>query len=300
MESFPFEQEFVDYLEVELGFMPGSIETYSLHLGQFSFFLQLNYFPEGIEVKKIDPEHVRSYLYFLKQEKMCKSTTRNNKLAALSTYFDFLKVSGHLGRKKSPVKNLRKAKEPFNLPVHMTKSEAELFLKATWFDTEFPYRDYAIMKLFLQTGIRLAELVGLGKSDLDLNSGSIFVRGKGAKERILPLTESTAEALRIQLEKRPPFIDDGGYMFLNSKKYPMEKRGVQLLFHRVRKKAGIEKPGLTVHSLRHTCFTLLLKEGVDIVTLQELAGHKDIDSTSIYTHVVNEDMRKAMERHPLG
>ena len=68
------------------------------------------------------------------------------------------------------------------------------------------------MKLFLQTGIRLAELVGLGKSDLNLNNRSLFVRGKGAKERILPLTESTAEALRIQLEKRPPFIDDGGYI----------------------------------------------------------------------------------------
>jgi len=297
-QVFSYSSEFFDYLEIELGYSPASQRGVADDMRLFFFFLQLEY-PEIGAITEIKEEHIRSFLAFLKDVRYNQPATRNRKLATLRIYFSFLKSEGLLGRQKNPVRNLRFAKKPKKLPVYLTREEAEKMLKAASIDTSFPFRDQAIMYLFLQTGCRLQELVQLSREDVDLKERLVRYWGKGESERQVPLTERTVRVLGNHLECRPPW-QQSPYLFLNFYGVPLGKRGVQLLFHRIRKKAGVDRPGLTVHKLRHTCLTLLLKEGVGIAVLQELAGHRDIGSTEIYTHVAQEELRRAMKKHPLG
>jgi len=128
----------------------------------------------------------------------------------------------------------------------------------------------------------------------------VLFKGKGDKQRIIPLSKSTLRALGEYLQKRLPASSKNKHIFLNNRGEPITPRGVQLLFKRICKEAEILRPELSVHKLRHTCLTLLLREGVDIVTLKEIAGHDDIGSTEIYLHVTDEEVRLAVKKHPLG
>jgi integrase/recombinase XerC len=184
--------------------------------------------------------------------------------------------------------------------VFLNLEEAEALIKASRMDSIRPYRDHAMIRLFLQTGLRLDELVRLERSDINLREGYIRVRGKGDKERLLPLTEATARALQEHLERLLPASPQIEKVFLNQRGQPITWRGVQMIFDRICRQAGLVRPGLSPHKLRHTCLTLLLREGVDLMTLKELAGHASISSTAVYAHVDLDDVRNAVEKHPLG
>lgn len=298
--SFPFRQEFVAYLEIELELSPYTVEGYLLDLQLFFIFLELEYFLEGVKIEGINTEHIREFMAFLKHERQNAAKTRNRKLTSLRNYFDFLKISGYLKNRENPAKKLRNARVPERLPVYLALDEAEAFLKASLTTSPYPYRDHCLMRLFLQAGPRAQELLQLETGDINLKEKELLIRGKGAKERIIPLTDSSCQVLEAHLEKRLPDYTQQEKVFLNHKGVPLSNRGVELLFHKICKKAGIRKPHLSVHKLRHTCFTMLLKEGVDIRVLKELAGHESIDSTEIYVHVANEEVRRAMDKHPLA
>lgn len=124
--------------------------------------------------------------------------------------------------------------------------------------------------------------------------------GKGNKERQVPLTEKTCRALEEYLKVRRPVSERERAVFLNKDGRAISRRGVQKLFERICVKAGLSRPGLFVHKLRHTCLTLLLQVGVDLVTLKEIAGHEHVSTTEIYLHVTQEEVRNAIEKHPLG
>ena len=128
----------------------------------------------------------------------------------------------------------------------------------------------------------------------------VRVRGKGDKERLVPLTETTIKALQTHLERMLPRSPEIKKVFLNQHGYPITTRGVQMVFDRICGAANLIKKGLSPHKLRHTCLTLLYSEGVDLMTLKELAGHDDIGSTEIYAHVDMGDVRKAVEKTPSG
>ena len=157
-----------------------------------------------------------------------------------------------------------------------------------------------MMQLFLQTGLRLDELTQLEKGDINLEEEYVRVRGKGDKERLVPLTETTIKALQTHLERMLPRAPEIKKVFLNQHGYPITTRGVQMVFDRICGAANLIKKGLSPHKLRHTCLALLYREDVDLMTLKELAGHDDIGSTEIYAHVDMGDVRKAVEKHPLG
>jgi len=126
------------------------------------------------------------------------------------------------------------------------------------------------------------------------------IRSKRDKERLMLLTETTIEALQTHLERMLPRSPEIKKVFLNQHGFPITTRGVQMVFNRLCQAAGLIKKGLSPHKLRHTCLTLLYREDVDLMTLKELAGHDDIGSTEIYAHVDMSDVRKAVEKHPLG
>ncbi len=300
MVIFPFRDEFVDYLEIESELSRYTVEGYLLDLQLFFFFMELNYFQKEIRVELIKPEHIRDFLAFLKNERQNGAKTRNRKLTSIRSYFTFLKMSAYLGKGRNPARKLRNAKVPEKLPVYLIKEEAEALLRASLIDSHLPYRDYCILLILLQAGLRAQELLKLETNDINLQEKELFIKGKGSRERIIPLTDMSCQALREHLERRLPGHDSEKRIFLNHRGEPLGNRGLELLFHKIRLKANIDKPHLSVHKLRHTCLTMLLKEGVDIRVLKELAGHECIDSTEIYVHVAKEEVRKAMDKHPLA
>ncbi len=298
----PYQQEYADYLEIECGSRPRSIEGYLMDLRGFFQYLRERHFAGegGVDPARVSPEQVRAYLTHLKEELGNSPHTRNRKLAALKNYYHFLVLHGRLVNKHNPVRHVKKAKTPEKLPALLSLEEARLLIKASLLESFLPFRDHAMMRLFLQTGLRLDELVRLEWRDVKLEKACLLVQGKGDRERLLPLTEATIEALCRHRQCSLSPGRDGDRVFLNHRGKPLTWRGVQMIFDRICRGAGLLRPGLSPHKLRHTCLTLLLREGVDLMTLKELAGHKDINSTEIYAHVDLGSVREAVEKHPLG
>ena len=253
-----------------------------------------------IDPSQINHEHIRDFLACMETERGNGPRARNRKLASICNYFNFLVLEGRLQFKRNPARRIKKVREPVTLPVILSLEEAKELIEAARLYAFRPYRGHAMMRLFLQTGLRLDELVHMERRDINLKEGYVRVRGKGDKERLIPLTEATAQALEIHLERMLPASPRIEKVFLNHHGRPVTWRGVQMIFDRICRQAGLLRPGLSPHKLRHTCLTLLYREGVDLMTLKELAGHEDISSTEIYAHVDMSDVRKAVEKHPLG
>ena len=297
----PYEQEYTDYLDIECGNQPRSIEAYLIDLRVFFRYLRNKQNGEGpIDPSGINHEQIREFLDYMVEERKNGPRARNRKLAAIRNYFNFLVLDGLLKFKRNPARRIKKAREPVSIPVILSLEEAKVLVKAARLYAFRPYRDHAIMQLFLQTGLRLDELTRLERGDINLDEEYVRVRGKGDKERLVPLTETTIKALETHLERMLPASPDIRKVFLNQHGKPVTRRGVQMIFERICNAAGLVRKGLSPHKLRHTCLTLLYREGVDLMTLKELAGHDDIGSTEIYAHVDMSDVRRAVEKHPLG
>jgi integrase/recombinase XerC/integrase/recombinase XerD len=296
-EIFPFEQKYIDYLEIERGLAKRTVWEYFSVNRMLSEFLAARWFPDGFGVTEIEEKHVRSFMVYLKKERGLIAKSRNERLSALRSYFGFLEEYGLIREKDNPVRRLRNAKIPRRLPVFFSLEESKAILAAAK-NFKFPERSYAMMKMFLQTGCRLDELVKLEVSQIDLKEKYVRFLGKGDKERIVPLLDSTCQALTEYLSVRRPAKPDIKQIFLGSRNGPISPVDVQAIFRGICLKAGIEKENVSVHTLRHTCFTLLLKAGIDIATIKEIAGHNDINTTSIYLHVTQNEVRAAMEKHP--
>lgn len=296
-EKFPFEQEYVDYLEIELGLSGRTIGSYCQVIRFFVRFLKEKWFAEELDVTEIEEKHIRNYLAYLKKERLNSPRSRNSHLVALRSYFGYLEIQGCMMNKKNPTRRLKNVKFAKKLPVFLNLDEAKAILAAAK-GSPHSKRDFAIMKLFLQTGCRLSELLQLEISQINLKEKHVRFLGKGSKERIVPLTDSTCQAIMDYLAVRPPAALNSKQVFLSVYGWPISASNVYSLFESICIRAGIQQENVSIHTLRHTCFTLLLKAGVDIATIKEIAGHEDINTTSIYLHVTQNEVRTAMEKHP--
>ncbi len=321
----PYGQEYIDFLDIERGLARRTIEEYWQDLILFIQYMQehnresSNEYNEGVSkdsskednnednksyegsvrLEDITTGSIRGFLSYLRDERDNSTRGRNRKLASLRSYFEFLESSEYL-EGKDPTRKIRNARIPKTLPVFLSMEECDALIKASRINSKLPYRDYAMIRLFLQTGCRVSELNGVETEDINFSEEHVLLRGKGNKERYIPLTESTLMALKDYLGRRLPASPDIKKVFLNHRGVPITRRGIQTVFNRTCKEAGLLKPNLSAHKLRHTCLTLLMREGVDVVTLMEIAGHADIGSTEIYIHVTQKDVRIAIARHPLG
>ncbi|EEG77469.1 tyrosine-type recombinase/integrase [Dethiobacter alkaliphilus] len=297
-ESFPYQQEFTDYLEIERGLSDGTVEGYRRDLNIFTQLMVREFFPQGMILDQLETKHVRRFLVYLKKERSNDAGTRNRKLASLRSYFSFLEIQGYV--ESNPVQQLKNVKTAKLLPVFLTKDESDRLINAARMHNKPPYRDYAMMRVLLQTGCRLDEMVSLNLDSLNLEDRYMRIIGKGNKERMIPLTDKTCAALAEYLAGRLPEDKNEQAVFLNQRGRRISHRGVQLIFNQTCKEAGLNKERLTVHKLRHTCFTMLLNAGVDLPTIKDIAGHENISSTEIYVHVTQREIRSAMAKHPLG
>ena len=209
----------------------------------------------------------------------------------------------------NPAQNLETPKLDKRLPKYLSLDDSKKLLTVTENDEsdENKERDYAIITLFLNCGLRLSELIGINLQDINFDDYKLTVIGKGNKERTIYLNKACINAIKEYLKVRPTegvkndSKASNKALFLSKRRERISNRTVQYIVEKELRKAGLDTSKYSTHKLRHTAATLMYQYGeVDIRALQEILGHKSISSTEIYTHVSNEQARDAIERNPLA
>lgn len=271
--------------------------------------------PEDAEMKEIDPkgldtafwgnvtkEDIYEYLYFLNRECGNKKSSTARRLASLHGFYDYL-VNQVNRLSQDPTASIKPPKQDKVLPKYLTAEQSRELLESTQYQSDFPERDYCMVVLFLNCGMRLSELVGMDLGDIDLEQRQIRLFGKGHKERMVYLNDACIEALQLYLKKRNTMegLDpkEKAVFVTRRRKDRISNRRVEQLVTSAMKGAGLK--GFSTHKLRHTAATLMYQTGnVDILTLKQLLGHSSVGTTQIYTHLQEFQVRAAIEQNPLG
>lgn len=260
----------------------------------------------GIEdIRAISAQNIIDYLMFAGFERSNTPTTRMRKLSSLKSFFHYAHGKRHYVD-FNPTSEIDSPKKSRTLPKYLMVEEAISLLEAVKNDTQSKtvLRDYAIISLFLNTGMRLSELVGLNLESFDSDLLTVKVLGKGSKERIIYLNEAARSAVRDYLRVRldPRFIrtSDTAF-FLSGRQTRISAKTVQWVVYKYLDIAGLGMRGLSVHKLRHTAATLMYQTGkVDIRVLKDILGHEQLNTTQIYTHVVDKNIEQAVDNNPLA
>lgn len=224
------------------------------------------------------------------------AATRARKIATLRSFFNYLTQKAHL-LENDPIKDLDSPRLKKDLPRYLTLDESmELLESVAGANQE---RDYCILTLFLNCGLRISELIGLDLSDIQ--GDALRVLGKGNKVRIVYLNDACKAALERYLEVRRPISGpDREALFLSTRDQRISRSNVHALVKKHLSQAGLDSTRYSSHKLRHTAATLMLQNGVDVKAVQEVLGHEHLNTTEIYTHIDNEALRVAARANPLG
>lgn len=303
--------DFMSYMETIRGKSKNTITAYGYDLTLFFRFLKIrrnivdsDTEIESIPIDDIDEYFVRnisltdfySFLSFAANQRDNKNYARARKVACLRSFFKYLQKMKVID--ENPTAELETPKINSRHPVYLTLSESRQLLSVI--DGENRERDYAIITLFLNCGLRLSELVGI---DINKISGDILtVIGKGNKERTVYLNNACIEAINSYLKVRPADnVVDKNALFLSERKRRISKRSVQYLVKKYIGLSELDTDKYSTHKLRHTAATLMYKYGkVDIRSLQQILGHENISTTQIYTHLDDETLRNAVKSNPLS
>jgi integrase/recombinase XerC len=292
--------EFVTFLEKERNDSPHTVKAYERDLGAFAAFCQ-DYYGGPWKWAGVDRLAVRGFLASEQRRGLAKRSVARA-LSALRTFYRFLNATR--GLEVNPARAARTPKLERTLPTYLDRAEMEmLFADAEARAAAGGFRearDLAMLELFYATGMRLSELAGLNDPDVDLVSDQVKVRGKGKKERLVPVGSHATSALRTYLRLRDRFGTAGGNrpMFVNWRGRRITPRGVQLAMKRLFDTLARGKE-LHVHALRHSFATHLLDAGADLRSVQELLGHASLGTTQVYTHTSVERLKKVYHQaHP--
>lgn len=224
------------------------------------------------------------------------AATRARKIATLRSFFNYLTQKAHL-LEENPVKELDSPKLKKTLPKYLTLDESMELLENV--DGANRERDYCILTIFLNCGLRISELIGLNLSDIQ--DEALRVLGKGNKVRIVYLNDACLAALEQYLAVRRLITGhDQNALFLSSRNQRVSRSTVHALVKKHLSHAGLDSTQYSTHKLRHTAATLMLQNGVDVKAVQEVLGHEHLNTTEIYTHIDNESLRVAARANPLG
>lgn len=259
------------------------------------------------DLAKVKENDIHNFITYLSINRKCEPATCARKISTIRIFFKYLTITNPLLR-ENPAQNLETPKLNKRLPRYLTLEDSQKLLNAS-FNNENDKnkeRDFAIITLFLNCGMRLSELVGINISDIKFDDMKLTVIGKGNKERTIYLNKACVDAINAYLKVRPtnPKKDSKNSdkaLFLSSYRQRISKRTVENVVDRELLNAGLDTTKYSTHKLRHTAATLMYKYGqVDIRALQELLGHESISTTEIYTHVDNDQVRSAVESNPLS
>jgi len=270
--------KFLRYLEIEKNYSSHTLLNYKLDLNDFMAFLG------QASVESVDYLFLRKYLASLK-EKQLSSRSMGRHLSALRSFFRFLTREGYI--KNNPTLTISSPKQEKHLPVFMTEEQVLKLIDTVLPKDERGLRDKAVLETFYSTGMRISELVGINLEDIDFIGGIIKVRGKGKKERIVPVGDKAVLAIRNYLDKRKKKSE---VLFLNKNGTRITTRGVRNVVFKYIHLAGLSQ-GISAHTLRHSFATHLLNRGADLRSVQELLGHANLSTTQIYTHLTTERLK---------
>jgi site-specific recombinase XerD len=257
-----------------------TILAYESDLRQFFTWLQQTDFTVT-SIERIKRGHIEDYLISL-SEKGQTGTTRARKLISLQVFFAYLVETGIIPH--SPATHMKRPKRE-QKSKHFLRPDEYNHLLA---EAAGVPRDYCIFQVFLQTGIRVSELIALTLADVDLTQKTIIIHGKGSKERVIPLEKKALQALHLYLQYWPTGADQR--VFLNYKNEGLSIRGVRKLVDKYLKRAGITKQ-ISCHGLRRTCLTTKAARNMNAFAIQKLAGHSRMETTRIYVQLGTEDLR---------
>lgn len=257
------------------------------------------------DVKSINTQFIVEYLMYATIHRNNTTTTRMRKLSAIRSFFNYAQSRRHI-IDVNPTADIDSPQKSRTLPKYLTIEESVKLLQAIKDDTysKTVIRDYAIVALFLNTGMRLSELVGLNLDNFDSDLKKVVVLGKGKKERIVYLNDAARSAvvdyLRQRLDPKRIITSDKAF-FLSKRQTRISNKTVQWMVGKYLDLAGLGGRGLSVHKLRHTAATLMYQSGkVDIRVLKDILGHEQLNTTQIYTHVVDRNLEEAMSNNPLS
>ena len=314
--------DFLSYHETIKAHSQKTVDEYFLDLRNFFRYLKqlrdrsLQDIPfEDISIKDIDLAFIKDitltdiygYMTYLSRDRVqhhnsensnkgLSAASRARKLATIRSFFNYLCNKVHL-LENNPCKDIDSPKLKKSLPRYLTLNESLSLLDAV--DGNNRERDYCILTLFLICGLRISELIGLNRNDIQ--EDALRVLGKGNKVRIVYLNQACQDALQQYLAVRRPISGrDQDALFLSSQNKRISRSMVHTLVKKHLSQAGLDSTQYSSHKLRHTAATLMLQNGVDVKAVQEVLGHEHLNTTEIYTHVDNDSLRVAAKANPLS
>ncbi|MBQ7714133.1 MAG: tyrosine recombinase XerC [Oscillospiraceae bacterium] len=321
-EAPPILRDFLSYHETIKAHSQRTVDEYFLDLRNFFRYLKQTRDPSlkgcelnEIDIMDVDLDFVRSvtltdvygYMTYLSRDRALHPNSRNSdyglnaasrarKISTIRSFYGYLTNKAHL-IEQNPVKDMDSPKLKKTLPKYLTLDESVQLLDSV--DGQNRARDYAILTLFLNCGLRISELCGLDLQDIQ--GEALRVLGKGNKVRVVYLNEACLDALRAYLAERRPITGrDRNALFLSSRNERVSRSTVHALVKKRLSAAGLDAAQYSSHKLRHTAATLMLQNGVDVRAVQEVLGHEHLNTTEIYTHVDNEMLRTAAKANPLA
>ena len=274
-----------------------TIAAYRVTLLQFQAYLEVR--QDKATPDKVTPRHVLEYVEYLRRERNNGDAAVNRQVTILKNFYRAMVALACMAPSQNPLAHFPRMKNtPRKLPVTLSLEEMEKLLQKPADDTILGLRDRAILALLYGTGIRASECSGLKEEDVDLEYGTVRVTGKGGHQRTVLANGAVVDAMRLYQQVRGETSPNGCFFQTRSRK-AMSRYAI---FERVRthaRRAGIHK-SVSPHRLRHTCATHMVRTGTDLVTLRDMLGHRQIESTQIYVHVAAEDLREAVALHPIS
>ena len=290
-------RNFFRFLKIERGIVPRATELDDISI----LDVDLDF------VSRVTLAEVYDYLAFLSRDKAkftrarseeygLNAASRARKVSSIRGFYKYLTVKAKL-LNENPVQDLDSPRAKRSLPRYLTLEESQRLLQSV--EGVHKERDYCILCIFLNCGLRISEIAGLNISDV--RADHLRVLGKGNKERIVYLNDAVADAINRYLAVRRNIAAvDRNALFLSSRRTRVTREGLHAMVKKSLLKAGLDSEKFSAHKLRHTAATLMLSNGVDVRTLQEILGHENLNTTQIYTHIDNTELRIAAQANPLG
>jgi integrase/recombinase XerD len=291
--------DFLAYLELERGLSRNTLEAYHSDLLQFAEFLDRR----GVGLREARHADVAAFLSELAQgstgRRPVAATTLSRKVACLRSFYRHMRRENAIDH--DPTADVRGPRKPQRLPRVLSRDEVNRLLRQPSGGGALALRDRALLELMYACGLRASEAVDLELGDVDLEEGLLRARGKGSKERLVPIGRSALAALRSYcVGARPQLLGDGGQsrVFLNRRGAGLTRQGLYKIVQGYARRAGLAEK-MSPHTLRHTFATHLLAGGCDLRSLQEMLGHADLATTQIYTHLSADRLKDAyFSAHP--
>ena len=313
--------QFLSYKEAIQNRSPLTVRGYHHDLDMFFTYLlakQKNVKEEDIEsldevdenyINSVTPNDIYGFLLYLSRDRGDNSKTIARKLSAIKAFFKYHSGKSHYV-KTNPARDIDAPSVKQALPKYLSLDESVRLLDSVDGGDAFMERDYCILTLFLNCGMRLSELVGINLTDIESDFSKLRVTGKGNKMRMVYLNTACREAIEAYLPVRsekaskcsvPLDSESKNALFLSKRNKRIAKQTVQWLVQKYLGKSELQGKGYSVHKLRHTAATLMYNEGgVDVLTLKDILGHAQLSTTQIYTHVADARVKNAMEANPLA